>query len=153
MYGFCWIFSVHFAILQTQRQPLSWCRFQVFQTANWRIQTAQKLMAFLGPIWSLVVQRSIEGQKFQPVSNHHWYSLSCSALYESLSLSKVGGDLHPQANKNLATEIPKHYMSNVQNPCDIPLYWLVNRDPYSGLIYIYIYHGPAKPRKIKVLAT
>ncbi len=23
-------------------------------------------------------------------------------------------------------------MSNVQNPCDIPLYWLGNRDPYSG---------------------
>ena len=25
-------------------------------------------------------------------------------------------------------------MSNVQNPVDIPLYWLVNRDPHSGLL-------------------
>ena len=36
-------------------------------------------------------------------------------------------------------------MSSDQNPCDIPLYWLVNRDPYIGLLkslslslYIYI---------------
>ena len=25
-------------------------------------------------------------------------------------------------------------LSNVQNPVDIPLYWLVNRDPYNGLL-------------------
>ena len=25
-------------------------------------------------------------------------------------------------------------MSNVKNPVDIPLYWLVNRDPYIGLL-------------------
>ena len=24
-------------------------------------------------------------------------------------------------------------LSNVQNPVDIPLYWLVDRDPYNGL--------------------
>ena len=28
---------------------------------------------------------------------------------------------------------PKH-LSNVGNPVDIPLYWLVNRDPYYGLL-------------------
>ncbi len=26
------------------------------------------------------------------------------------------------------------YMSSVQNPVDIPLYWLVNGDPYNGLL-------------------
>ena len=26
------------------------------------------------------------------------------------------------------------HLSNVQNPVDIPLYWLVNRDPYTGLL-------------------
>ena len=26
------------------------------------------------------------------------------------------------------------HMSNVQNPYDIPLYWLVHRDPYTGLL-------------------
>ena len=25
------------------------------------------------------------------------------------------------------------HVSNVQNPVDIPLYWLVDRDPYNGL--------------------
>ena len=25
-------------------------------------------------------------------------------------------------------------MSNAQNPYDIPLYWLINRDPYHGLL-------------------
>ena len=25
-------------------------------------------------------------------------------------------------------------MSSIQNPYDIPLYWLVNRDPYIGLL-------------------
>ena len=25
-------------------------------------------------------------------------------------------------------------VSNVENPVDIPLYWLVNRDPYNGLL-------------------
>ena len=25
-------------------------------------------------------------------------------------------------------------MSNPQNPCDIPLYWLVHRNPYNGLL-------------------
>ena len=25
-------------------------------------------------------------------------------------------------------------MSSDENPVDIPLYWLVNRDPYSGLL-------------------
>ena len=25
------------------------------------------------------------------------------------------------------------HLSNVQNPVDIPLYWLVDRDPYNGL--------------------
>ena len=24
------------------------------------------------------------------------------------------------------------HLSNVQNPVDIPLYWLVDRDPYNG---------------------
>ena len=28
-------------------------------------------------------------------------------------------------------------MSSVQNPYDIPLYWLVNRDPYNGLYMVY----------------
>ena len=28
----------------------------------------------------------------------------------------------------------KTHMSNVQNPVDIPLYWLVDRDPYNGLL-------------------
>ncbi len=32
--------------------------------------------------------------------------------------------------------IDQHHMSSVQNPYDIPLYWLVNRDPYNGLIPI-----------------
>ena len=27
-----------------------------------------------------------------------------------------------------------HHLSNVQNPYDIPFYWLVNRDPYNGLL-------------------
>ena len=31
-----------------------------------------------------------------------------------------------------AEQPPKTNMSNVQNPYDIPLYWLVNRDPYNG---------------------
>ena len=26
------------------------------------------------------------------------------------------------------------HLSNVQNPVDIPLYWLVDRDPYTGLL-------------------
>ena len=26
------------------------------------------------------------------------------------------------------------HLSNVQNPVDIPLYWLVDRDPYNGLL-------------------
>ena len=29
---------------------------------------------------------------------------------------------------------PKTQLSNVQNPVDIPLYWLVDRDPYNGLL-------------------
>ena len=28
----------------------------------------------------------------------------------------------------------KKQLSNVQNPVDIPLYWLVDRDPYNGLL-------------------
>ena len=27
----------------------------------------------------------------------------------------------------------KLYMSSDPNPCDIPLYWLANGDPYNGL--------------------
>ena len=27
-----------------------------------------------------------------------------------------------------------HELSNVQNPVDIPLNWLVDRDPYNGLL-------------------
>ena len=26
------------------------------------------------------------------------------------------------------------HMNSDQNPCDIPLYWLVNRHPYNGLL-------------------
>ena len=29
---------------------------------------------------------------------------------------------------------PWRNMSNIQNPDDIPLYWLVHRDPYNGLL-------------------
>ena len=41
----------------------------------------------------------------------------------------------------LKTLEPKWLRSD-QNPCDIPLYWLVNRDPYIGLVKsLYIYMG------------
>ena len=30
--------------------------------------------------------------------------------------------------------VPSIHLSNAQNPSDIPLYCLVNRDPYNGLI-------------------
>ncbi len=29
---------------------------------------------------------------------------------------------------------PLSHTTNVQNPADIPLYWLVDRDPYNGLL-------------------
>ena len=35
------------------------------------------------------------------------------------------------------------HLSNVQNPYDIPLYWLVDRDPYNGLLSL-LYNWPVK---------
>ena len=33
-----------------------------------------------------------------------------------------------------------HELSNVQNPVDIPLNWLVDRDPYNGLLLYSLYN-------------
>ena len=33
-----------------------------------------------------------------------------------------------------ATSSCNHHVSSDENPADIPLYWLVNRDPYIGLL-------------------
>ncbi len=39
------------------------------------------------------------------------------------------------ANEGMRTEAQ---MSSDESPVDIPLYWLVNRDPYIGLLYLII---------------
>ena len=33
-----------------------------------------------------------------------------------------------------ANDFSETYLSSDENPVDIPLYWLVNRDPYIGLL-------------------
>ena len=35
---------------------------------------------------------------------------------------------------SLRHQIPQHYLSYEKTPCYFPLYWLVNRDPYNGLL-------------------
>lgn len=34
---------------------------------------------------------------------------------------------------SMSHDVTWHQMSNVQNPCDMPLQWSIHRDPYDGL--------------------
>ena len=40
-----------------------------------------------------------------------------------------GGD-----KENTASNPEIQHLSHAKNPCYFPLYWLVNRDPYNGLL-------------------
>ena len=44
-----------------------------------------------------------------------------------LALRQLGNDLS-------ISVVSLIWLSSAQNPCDFPLYWLVNRDPYNGLL-------------------
>ena len=55
--------------------------------------------------------------------------------YFQLRLLLVSGRVQKKSlgklqNSPSKTDVNYHTMSNVQNPVDIPLYWLFNRDPH-----------------------
>ena len=56
------------------------------------------------------------------------------------------GELHlPVASGELTWAIGIPHLSNVQHPYDIPLYWVVDRDPYNGLLqssYNWVVESP-----------
>ncbi len=53
------------------------------------------------------------GSRAQTSSEMHW------AFRQASRLGTENNDLY--------------HLSNVENPVDLPLYWLVDRDPYNGL--------------------
>ena len=40
----------------------------------------------------------------------------------------------PHTHTNIRAAGNSYHLSNVQNPCYIQLYWLINRDPFNGLL-------------------
>ncbi len=82
---------------------------------------------------------------WQYVSNypcHRYVTLNCNWLVENRRPSNSAFQMrfktirpfrfwHPKTNLQVIQK--KTDMSSDQNPSDIPLYWLVDRDPYSSL--------------------
>ena len=80
---------------------------------------------------SLIISELSGATKVKLLLSSHKSINVCSELVELAESSKCFGKLiiYKAGSFNTATHV-----SNVQNPVDIPLYWLVDRDPYNGLL-------------------
>ena len=81
---------------------------------------------------SLIISELSSATKVKLASAEQPQIYQCiSELVELAESSKCFGKLfiYKTGSFNTATHV-----SNVQNPVDIPLYWLVDRDPYNGLL-------------------
>ena len=62
------------------------------------------------------------------------------------------GTKNHQTWKSMSCFLRSFHLSKVQNPYDIPLYWLVHKDPYNGWVALDIQTPPKKvgvdPKKI-----
>ncbi len=78
----------------------------------------------------------LSGFVLAPTENvsYHWHGQMYPRMSAQSTPSKQSQKQPCHMNQKGRRKQTNILMSNVQNPVDIPLYWLVNRDPYNGLL-------------------